>query len=336
MDAERKRFLKNLVERYAGPNTAASVWQLINSLVPFIAGWCLMLYSLRWGYWTTLLLAIPTTGFLVRLFIIQHDCGHGSFFRSRRVADAIGFLIGVMTLTPYGYWRKTHAIHHATSGNLDQRDFGDIETLTVREYMSLSRWRRLLYRLYRNPVVLLGVGPVWQFFIKHRLPFDLPLSWKREWASVIWTNLALAAVVIGLGESVGYIAFLKIQLPISLLAGTLGVWLFYVQHQFEDTYWQADGAWSYDEAALEGSSYFDLPRWLHFFTGNIGLHHIHHLSSRIPNYRLLRCHRENPDLPGVTRLTVLQGIKCLGLKLWDEEQRKLVGFRQLRRIRRTA
>jgi omega-6 fatty acid desaturase (delta-12 desaturase) len=302
--------------------------QLLNSAVPFVLLWLLMLASLEYSYWVTLLLALPAAGFLVRLFIIQHDCGHGSFFRSRAANDTLGFVLGVLTLTPYAYWRKTHAIHHATSGNLDHRGFGDVTTLTVKEYLALTPWRRLRYRLYRNPLILFGLGPVYEF-LRHRFPWGLPRSWRREWASVFWTNLGILAVVAVMWSTIGIRAFLAVHLPIALMVGIAGVWLFYIQHQFEDTYWEKDNTWEFHAAGLEGSSFYDLPGILHWFTGNIGVHHVHHLSSRIPNYRLQQCMRENPELQQVTRLTLLGSLKCARLKLWDEERRKLVDFKHL-------
>jgi acyl-lipid omega-6 desaturase (Delta-12 desaturase) len=294
-----------------------------------------MVRSLEISYWLTLVLSVPAAGLLIRLFIIEHDCGHGSFFARPLLNNTVGFIIGVLTLTPFGYWRRTHAIHHATSGNLDRREFGAVEVLTVREYRALSPVRRLLYRLYRNPLVLFGVGPSYLFILKHRLPLDLPLSWRREWRSVMLTNLALAGVVVLMSEIVGFTTFIKIQLPITLLAGSLGVWLFYIQHQFEDTYWRRQPAWNYQDASLQGSSYYDLPRVLNWFTGNIGVHHVHHLCSRIPNYRLQECLRENEYLQQVTRLTIAGSIHCARLKLWDEETRQLIGFDQVSSTRQS-
>jgi omega-6 fatty acid desaturase (delta-12 desaturase) len=323
-----------LLAPYRKPELWRSLYQLANTVVPFAALWLVMLWSLAVGYWLTLLLSLPAALLLVRLFMFQHDCGHGSFFRSMRANNAVGGILGVMTLVPYAYWRKTHAMHHAGSGNLDLRGFGDIDTLTVREYLSRSRFKRLLYRLYRHPLVLLAIGPVWQFVIKHRYPADLPRSWKREWLSVHRTNLAIVAVVVTLVLLVGWQRFLLVQLPITLIAGSVGVYLFYVQHQYEDTYWRYREAWDYYAAGLEGASHLVMPRVLQWFSANIGLHHIHHIASRIPNYHLQRCFDENPELHDVTRLTLPQSFRTLWLTLWDEDGRQLVRFRDLPRIRR--
>jgi len=314
---------------YSRPSVGRSIFQLLNSAIPFVVLWLLMLASLDVSYWLTLLLALPTAGFAVRLFIIQHDCGHGSFFRSKTANTALGSVLGVLTLTPYTYWRKTHAIHHATSGNLDHRGFGDVTTLTVEEYVALGRWGRMHYRFYRHPLILFVIGPVYEFILKLRLPLGTPWSWKREWASVLWTNLALAAVIAVMWSTIGIRAFLAIQLPITLISGGAGVWLFYIQHQFDGAYWERDDTWSYHEAALQGSSYYDLPAILHWFTGNIGIHHVHHLSSRVPNYHLRKCVREIPELQQVQGMSILESLKCARLKLWDEEQGRLVGFEGL-------
>jgi omega-6 fatty acid desaturase (delta-12 desaturase) len=317
---------------YKKADNRLAIWQLVNTAVPFSVLWYLMLVSLEVSYALTLLLALPTAGLSIRLFIFQHDCGHGSFFTSQRANHALGSVLGVLTLTPYRYWRRTHAIHHATSGNLDRREFGDIRTLTVREYLSRPFWQRYGYRLYRNPVVLLLVGPAYQFLFKHRLPFDAPREWKKEWGSVIWNNLALAAVALVMWQTIGLGRFLAVQLTISLLSGAIGVWLFYVQHQFEDTYWEGRERWDFNTAGLEGSSFYDLPALVHWFTGNIGYHHVHHLSSLIPNYRLRQAMEEVPELQHVTRITFFESLRCINLKLWDEDERKLVGFGHLRTI----
>jgi omega-6 fatty acid desaturase (delta-12 desaturase) len=282
--------------------------------------------SLAAGYWLTLLLAVPTAFLLVRLFIIQHDCGHGAFCRSSRVADAVGGILGVLTLTPYRYWKRTHALHHATSGNLEHRGFGDIDTLTVEEYLARSPWGRFAYRVYRHPAVLFGVGAVLHFVVRHRLPTIVPRSWVRERRSIMWTNLGLAGIVVLLGSLVGYRALLLVHGPIVLLSCGIGVWLFYVQHQFEPTYWEHDERWTHDASALRGSSYYRLPPLLQWATGSIGLHHVHHLNPGIPNYRLQEALDAHPELRRVPTLTLGESFHCLRLALWDEGSRRLVPF----------
>jgi omega-6 fatty acid desaturase (delta-12 desaturase) len=321
--------LKTILAPYRFGSTGQSLWQLLTTAVPFFVLWYLMLRSLEVGYWLTLLLAMPTAGLLVRLFIFQHDCGHGSFFRSRMVSQAVGSCIGLLTLIPYAYWRKTHALHHARSGDLDRRGFGDIDTFTVREYLSFSRLGRLKYRVYRNPFVLLIFAAPFQFVLKHRLPLDLPLSWGREWLSIVLNDIALVVLVAVMWLTIGIDRFLLVQVPLIMISGTAAIWLFYVQHQFEDTYWKKHAEWDYYRACLEGSSYLVLPKVLQWFTGSIGLHHIHHVSSLIPNYRLQRCYDENPELHQVTRLTLLSSLKCLRLSLWDEDRERLIGFSDL-------
>ena len=318
---------------YAQPSLWKSLWQILNTAGPFFLLWTAGYYALEYSYWLTLLLAIPTAGFLVRLFIIQHDCGHGSFFRSQAANDAVGYCIGFLTLLPYAYWLRTHAIHHATSGNLDQRGYGDISTLTVKEYLALPRFRRLLYRLYRHPIVLLGIGPTYQFAIKHRFPISAPRSWKREWISIHITNLAILAILYIMSQTIGLKAFLAVQLPVFFISGLIGVWQFYVQHQFEETYWQKEDKWNYFSAGFEGSSYYQMPRVFQWITGNIGFHHIHHMVSLIPNYRLQECFDTIPELQNAKRITMWGSLKCFTLALWDEDQQKLIRFRDLRTLR---
>jgi omega-6 fatty acid desaturase (delta-12 desaturase) len=318
-----------ILARYRSPSPARSIIELVITAGPFVVLWFLMWATLDLGYWVCLLLAVPAAGFLVRLFMIQHDCGHGAFFHHRLVNDWVGRAISVFTLTPYDFWRRTHAVHHATSGNLDRRGTGDIDTLTVHEYHALSRWRRLGYRIYRHPITMFGLGPAFLFIIQHRLPVGLMRAGWQPWLSVMATNVAIAAIVATMIWLVGVLPFLLVQLPIILLAASVGVWLFYVQHQFEDTEWAPNSLWDLHEVALHGSSYYDLPGVLRWFTANIGVHHIHHLCSRIPYYRLPLVLRDYPKLGAIGRLTLGQSFRCVWLVLWDEDQQRLVSFHEV-------
>jgi len=316
--------------RYRSPNPLRSLVELIITIGPFVLLWAATWLGLYFGYWISLVLVIPAAAFLVRLFMIQHDCGHGSFFRSKALNDWIGRAIGVLTFTPYDFWRHTHAVHHASSGNLTRRGMGDIDTLTVREYLALS-WRgRLRYRAYRHPLVMFGIGPAYMFVLQHRLPIGLMRDGWRPWLSTMLTNLGIATIAAVLIFFIGIKAFLLVQLPIILLAAAAGVWLFYVQHQFEGTVWADENNWNRHEAALHGSSHYDLPGVLRWMTANIGVHHVHHLSSGIPFYRLREVLRDHPELSEMGRLTLAQSLGCIRLVLWDEVSRRLVTFRELR------
>jgi omega-6 fatty acid desaturase (delta-12 desaturase) len=323
---------KAAVAKYQQPSTGRALWQVINTLAPYAFLWYLMYRSLAVSWWLTVPLAILAGAFLVRVFIIFHDCGHGSFFKSRTVNDVVGFIAGVLTFTPYYHWRWQHAIHHACAGDLDKRGTGDVWTMTVLEYLESSRWKRFAYRLARNPFILFVVAPLFLFGIRQRFPS--PKANRRERLSVHWMNLALAGMAAGLSAAFGLQAYLLIQLLVLAVAGGAGVWLFYVQHQFDGVYWERGDDWDYTAAALQGSSFYKLPKILQWFSGNIGFHHIHHLSPRIPNYNLERCHKADPLFQKVKPVTLFSSLKSFTFRLWDERQKKLVGYGHLRGLRR--
>jgi len=323
---------KEVVAKYQVPAVGRSVWQIVNTLVPYVGLWVLMYFSLSVSYWLTVPLVILASGFLVRVFIIFHDCGHGSYFKSRKVNDALGFITGVLTWTPYFQWRWEHAVHHASSGDLDRRGMGDVWTLTVQEYLESSRWKKFAYRLARNPFILFVLAPLYLFLIHQRFPRST--ASKRERHSVYWTNLAILGMAVAMSAVFGWKAYLVIQVSVTALAGSVGVWLFYVQHQFEGVYWDRREDWDYTTAALQGSSFYKLPKILQWFSGNIGFHHIHHLSPRIPNYNLEKCHKAEPLFQTVPAVTLFSSFKSFTFRLWDEQRRKLVGFGHLRSIRR--
>ena len=318
---------RDLVRPYASASTRRSLTQLLITAAVFLTTTSGLIAGLYFELWFAFILAVPAAAFLVRLFMIQHDCGHGSFFRQRWANSLLGSTLGVLTLTPYVFWRDRHATHHATSGNLDRRGFGDVVTFTVREYLAQPWWRRLGYRLYRHPLVIFGLGPTWLFVLRHRFPSGHPWREFREWRSVLGTNAALTLVLVIIGHTIGLGPFLLGYGPVFLAAATIGVWLFYVQHQFEDTYWAYQRDWKFRVAAVQGSSMYDLPRFLHWLTCHIGLHHLHHLSSRIPNYRLRECLERHPELQRVPRLSLRESLGCARLALWCEERRKLVSFK---------
>ncbi|MHC5064872.1 MAG: fatty acid desaturase [Planctomycetota bacterium] len=323
---------KAIVEKYHEPSRWRASWQLINTIGSVALLWWLMNWSLNVSWWLTLALAALTGLFLVRTFIIFHDCGHGSFFASRAANDFWGFVTGLLTFTPYYEWRGEHAIHHGAAGDLDRRGVGDVWVMTVQEYLESSRWKRFAYRLARNPLFLFGVAPLVLFVVLQRFPRGAASRSQRR--SVWWMNGAILAMAVGMSAVFGILPYLVIQLTALLVAGAVGVWLFYLQHQFEDAYWERGPDWNYSEAALRGSSFLKLPKVLQWFSGNIGFHHVHHLSPRIPNYNLERCHLSDPMLEQVQPMTFWAGLKALGLKLWDESSKKLVSFRQMRKTRK--
>lgn len=314
---------------YRTPDTMRAIGQIATTTIPFVLLSAAMYASLEYGYWLTLLLSIPTAGCALRFFIIQHDCGHGSFFASRRANAITGRILSLLTITPYAYWRRLHALHHASSSNLDRRGFGDIDTLTTDEYAALPRLRRIAYRIYRNPAFLLIIGGPIHFLVLQRLPLTLQRPAWEMWSSVMLHNLAMLVFYGGLVFILGWEHFAVLVLPVLIFAAAMGVWLFYVQHQFENTQWDKNGVWDRQTAGLLGSSYYVLPRVLQWFTGNIGLHHIHHLCSHIPNYRLQECLDAKPELETINRLTILQSFKTAPLALWDTQRRKLVSFQGL-------
>ncbi|CCF19671.1 Fatty acid desaturase [Pseudorhizobium banfieldiae] len=326
VEDDSRAWLKTLA-KYRQPRIRRSAFELLVTLVPFALFWAIACYSLLSEFWPGLIAILPASAFLLRLFMIQHDCGHGSFFARRKLDDWTGRLLGVLTLTPYDYWKRAHAAHHASAGNLDERGVGDITTLTVAEYRALSQWGRLGYRLYRHPLVMFGIGPAYLFLLKQRLPFGMMRSGAAPWISAMGTNAAILALAVAIIGTVGVAPFLLIHLPIVLLAGAAGIWLFYVQHQFEETHWSPGEDWEFPRAALHGASHYDLPPVLQWLTGYIGIHHVHHLASRIPFYRLPEVLRDHPELAGIGRITILDSLRCVKLVLWDEEREKLVSFR---------
>jgi omega-6 fatty acid desaturase (delta-12 desaturase) len=324
---------RSVLAPHMTPRLRPALLDVATSVVAYLALTAAMFFAFRISYLLVLALAIPAAGFLVRTFIVFHDCAHASFVPSKRANAMLGAVLGVLLYTPFASWRHEHAVHHATTGDLDRRGVGDIQTLTVHEYYARP-WRgRFGYRLFRNPFVMFVLGPLWVLVIRQRLVTrGMPARFRH---SVLGTDLSLALVIGGLCWLVGWREFLLVQTPPALLAGAAGIWLFYVQHQFEDAYWQTNDAWSFDDAALQGSSHLVLPRILRFFTGNIGLHHVHHLSARIPNYNLQAAH-EAGGLESVTTLSLRDGIRAVRLKLWDQDQRRLVTFREAGRDRSYA
>ena len=334
VESELQSQWRGVIARYQGSDLSRSIVQMATTLIPLAGMLWLMYESLALPYWVTFLLAFPTGGLLVRTFIIMHDCAHGSFFASRRANEIVGWFTGVLTGTAFGAWRHSHSLHHASSGDLDRRGHGDVDTLTVAEYLALDRKGRFKYRLFRNPFVLFGIGPIF-FMIDNRIPRSLSLK-DREVRSVWSANLGIAVLMAAAIVFLGWQFVALIYFPALYIAAAAGIWLFYVQHQFEDAYWRDHGEWDYATSAIRGSSYFKLPAVLQWFTGNIGLHHVHHLGPRIPNYKLERCHEENPLFHAVTILTMRQSLRTLRLTLWDEERERLVGYRDVKQLRQTG
>jgi omega-6 fatty acid desaturase (delta-12 desaturase) len=332
--SERRRrergFRREDLARYARPHLGRSLLDLATSVVPYLALLVAMQMVLKISYLLVLVLAIPAAGFLVRTFIVFHDCSHGSFLPNRRANAWLGTVLGLLVYSPFLRWRHDHAIHHATSGDLDRRGGGDVRMLTVEEYRALSPRSRLAYRVFRHPLVMFGLGPIVALLVGPRLVARDARPRMRR--SVIGTNIALALLVATACWLIGWSDFLLLQAPTVMLSGAAGIWLFYVQHQFEDAYWEDTGNWSYADAALRGSSYLRLPRILQFFSGNIGLHHVHHLNARIPNYNLQRAHDENEVFHDVPTLSLGDGLRAVRLKLWDEERGRMVTFAQARTL----
>ncbi|PKG23381.1 fatty acid desaturase [Niallia nealsonii] len=328
MDIQNLKQLRKAVSPFEKATTKNSIWQLINTMLPFFLLWVLAYQSLTISYLLTLLFAIPAAGFLVRIFIIFHDCCHFSFFKNRRANKILGTITGVLTLFPYSKWQHSHSVHHATSGNLDKRGTGDLWMMTVNEYMEASFFTKIKYRLYRNPVVMFGLGPIYEFLIMNR--FNRKNARIQERLNTYLANISLIAVVFLLGSVLGWTSFLLVQLPIFLLSGSMGVWLFYVQHTFEDTYFEEDKHWDYVKAAVEGSSFYKLPKWMQWLTGNIGYHHVHHLSPRVPNYMLEEVHNQTTPLQNVPTITLATSLKSLKFRLWDEESKQYIAFHELK------
>lgn len=319
---------KKSIAPYEKSHINRSIWQLANTLIPFVALWYLAYLSLSVSYWLSLVFIIPAAGFLIRIFIIFHDCCHHSFFNNRKANAFVGTITGILTCCPYNQWRYSHNVHHATSGNLNKRGTGDIWTLTVDEYLSLSPMRKFAYRFYRNPFVMFVIGPIYIFLIDYR--FNRKRASKMERINTYLTNLGIVGIAGLLSWTIGWQEFLMIQGPIFLLSGMAGVWLFYVQHQFEHTYFENEEEWDYVRAALEGSSFYNLPKILHWITGNIGFHHIHHLSPKVPNYNLPKAHKNTPFLQKVPSIGLLSSLRSLHYRVWSEQRKKFIGFREIK------
>ena len=322
--------LRKELSPFAKPDIGKSILQLIDTFIPYLGLWAILIYLVNRGYpaYIIIPLMVLASLFLVRIFIVFHDCTHTSFFMSHRANTILGYICGILTFTPFNYWQRNHLVHHGSYADLDKRGVGDIWTLTVEEYRSASKRQQLGYRLYRHPLIFLGVGPGYFFLFTQRLLHQW--KGKNERFSILFTNLAIVAIILAASLTMGLKTYLIIQVPIMLMSGAIGVWLFYVQHQFEGVYWSRHEDWDPVKAALNGSSYYKLPKVLQWFTGNIGFHHVHHVLPRIPNYKLQKCYEQTPVLQSVRPLGVARSLKSLWLNLWDEKERKLVSFRSLK------
>jgi len=319
---------KKLIAEYQKPSLPKAIWQIVNTLVPYAATWALIYWSLSVSYWLTAGFIVLLGLLTVRTFITFHDCCHGSFFESQRACQIVGYITGMLTFTPYGQWRWEHNVHHASSGHLDKRGTGDVWMMTIREYLEASRWKRFAYRLARNPFILFCIGPLYLFLIWQRFP-NSNVS-EKDRRSAHWMNLGIALMTVGMSFIFGFWTYLLLVVCVMFVAGGAGVWMFYVQHQYEGVYWERADEWDYTAAALQGSSFYKLPRILQWFTGNIGFHHIHHLSPRIANYNLERCHNEISIFQQVKPITLLGSLKSLGYRFWDEDRQEMVGYKGLR------
>lgn len=315
------------ISNYQTPDLRKSIWQIVNTFVPYIVLWILIVYSLTVSYWITAFLIVLAAGFLVRLFIIFHDCGHGSFFKSKKANTIVGSVFGILAFTPYHKWHKDHMQHHATVGNLDKRGAGDIWTMTTEEYLQSSKWKRFKYRIYRHPLTMFGIGSIYVFLISNRLT-NKEMD-KKEKLNVHFTNLMLIVIFVLMSWAIGFWTFVIIQFAIVYLAAIAGLWLFYLQHQYEEVSWVRNENWNYRKIALEGSSFIKFPKLLQWFSGNIGFHHIHHINARIPNYKLEKCYNENPVFNVDEPVTFIKSLKTMRLRLWDEKNQRLIGFKEL-------
>lgn len=325
---DKQNNLRKQVAPYEKSNLRSSIRQLINTLAPFVLLWILAYQCLSVSYLLTLGLTVIAAGFLVRIFIIFHDCCHFSFFKNRRANKILGTITGILTLFPFSQWQHDHSVHHATSSNLDKRGTGDIWMLTVEEYLEAPLRTRIAYRLYRNPLVMFVLGPIYEFLIKNR--FNRKGARLKERLNTYLTNLSILVLAVVLGQTLGWEKFLLVQGPIFMISGSLGIWLFYVQHTFEDSYFEEDKEWEYVKAAVEGSSFYKLPKVLQWLTGNIGYHHVHHLSPRVPNYKLEEVHKEVQPLQKVPTITLATSLRSLKFHLWDEQGKKFVGFKEMK------